>query len=286
MTIRPILIPITIALCLAAVPVAPPRTNSTIPTAIPKFTDCQKLPSPEEFATLAKTDVLAMLNASMSRYKCEVRGYACTMQKQERVKGSPGKLEIIDIAFRDDPFAVVMKWKEGAGLATATLYAKGDNNGQLKARTLLGLQDSDPNGFLARQSSRFSILDFGIYRGTLRTYTIWKRARDNGTLKVEYLGTKPVKELNDRVCHLIRRTVDPTEVDNFSMADTEVRSPATYPKEAIGQVTIMVDVETWLHLGSDIRHPDGSLIAGYYFRDLKLNPKFDREQFHPNILKK
>ncbi|MBL8864523.1 MAG: DUF1571 domain-containing protein, partial [Planctomycetia bacterium] len=286
MPFRLLLIPIAIALCLAAVPLGPPRPPRTV-TAGPALTECEKLPTAAQFAGLARTDPLAMLNASMSRYRCEVRGYTCVMHKQERVGGSLGKPEVIDVAFRDDPFAVVMKWKQGAGLANATLYAKGENNGQLLAKSFIGLvTPSDPGGALARRSSRFSITDFGIYRGTLRTYAIWKRAQDNGTLKTEYLGTKPVPELNGRICHWIRRTVDPPEVDNFSLDETEIRSPERYPKDAIGQVTIFVDVETWLHLGSDIRHPDGSLIASYYFRDVVLNPKFDREQFLPGILKK
>lgn len=286
MRLRLILIPCSIALCLAAVPLGPSRIQPVSAIPNPSLTECEKLPTPEGFAALVQTDVLAMLNASMSRYRCEVQGYKCTMLKQERVQGKLGKLEIIDVTFREDPFTVLMKWREGAGMASATLYAKGENNGKLKARTILGIQDSDPNGFLARQSSRFSILDFGIYRGTLRTFNVWKAARDRGCLNVQYLGVRPVPELNGRMCHWIRRTVDPPEVDNFSLNDTEVRSPKDHPKDAIGQVTIMIDVETWLHLGSDIRHPDGSLIATYYFRDLVLNPKLDRSELMPDQLKK
>lgn len=286
MTIRYLLVPATIAICLATVPVAPPSIALNRTNPEPELTECEKLPDANAFDQLARTDALAMLNASMSRYRCQVRGYHCILLKQERVKGTLGPVEVIDVNFRDDPFAVVMKWVQGAGLVKATLYAKGENNGKLKARTLIGIQDSDPTGFIARQTSRFSILDFGIYRGTLRTYAIWKRAHDRGHLNIEYLGKKPVPELNGRVCHWIRRTVDPVEVDNFSLEETETRSPVRYPQEAIGKVTIMIDVETWLHLGSDIRHPDGSLIASYYFRDLKLNPKQDREEFMPDVLKK
>ncbi len=286
MSPRILLPPFAIALCLAAAPLGPPRPPKVAETG-PALSACEKLPTAEEFAALARTDALAMLNASMSRYRCEVKGYTCVMHKQERVGGSLGKPEIIDIAFRDDPFAVVMKWRQGAGLANATLYAKGENNGQLLAKSFIGLvTPSDPGGTLARRSSRFSIADFGIHRGALRTYTVWKRASDRGTLRTEFLGTKPVPELNGRVCHWIRRTVDPPEVDNFSLDETELRTPEQFPKDAIGTVTILIDVETWLHLGSDIRHPDGSLIASYYFRDVALNPKFDREQFLPGVLKK
>jgi Protein of unknown function (DUF1571) len=283
---RILLLPFAIALCFAAAPLGPPRPPKAAAIG-PTLTGCEKLPTAEEFAVLARTDPLAMLNASMSRYRCEVKGYTCVMHKQERVGGSLGKPEVIDVAFRDDPFAVVMKWKQGAGLANATLYAKGENNGQLLAKSFIGLvTPSDPGGSLARRSSRVSITDFGIHRGTLRTYTVWKRAGDRGALKTEYLGAKPVPELNGRVCHWIRRTVDPPEVDNFTLDDAEIRSPDRFPKDAIAQVTIHIDVETWLHLGSDIRHPDGSLIAGYFFRDVMLNPKFDREQFLPSTLKK
>ncbi len=276
----------TVVVCLAAAPNGPPLAQTPAGVVVPTLLTRNELPAPEQFAELAKTDALGMLNASMSRYRNDVRGYTCTMLKQERVKGTLGPKEVIEVAFRDEPFAVFLKWTEGAGLASATLFAQGENKGNLKAKSFVGVTDSDPNGFMPRQSSRFSILDFGIYRGTLRTYAAWKRAQDRGTLKVEYLGTKPIPELNGRVCHVLRRTCEPTEVDNFSMTDTDVKSPDKYPKEAIRTATIMLDAETFLHVGSDIRGPNDVLLAAYYFRDLHMNPRFDREQFLPSILTK
>lgn len=276
-----------IAMCLAAYPIATPPIG---PLAVvgPTLLAGDKLPTPAEFAELAKTDPLRMLNASLSRYRVDVKGYFCTMEKRESVKGGVFTTEIVDIAFRDDPFAVVMKWRGARGLTDplATLYAKGENNGNVKVRLRWSTTDTDPTGFIAQQTSRFSIQDFGIYRGTLRTYTVWKRAADRGGLKYQYIETKPIPELNGRVCHVVRRTCDPPEVDNFTIGDTEIRSPEKFPKEAIGQVTLMFDAETFLQVGSDIRRPDGSPLAAYYFRDLKTNPAFAADQFKPDILKK
>jgi Protein of unknown function (DUF1571) len=284
--IRAVLMLFSLFACLASVPVGP---STPKPLTQPSTSAGETAPSTiskSEFAELAKTDVLAMLKSSLHRYQAEVRGYRCLLHKQERVNGTLGKVELIQVALRDDPFAVHLRWKEGAGLATATLYSEGENRGQLKVQTFLGLQDSDPNGILARQSARYSILDFGIYRGTLRTYQTWKNAEKTGRLQVEYLGTKPIPECNNRVCHVIRRTCVPWEVDNFLISDQVRKSPELYPKDAIQFASIMIDAETFLHIGSDLRHPDGTLIAAYYFRDLELNPIFDRNQFRLSSLTK
>lgn len=276
-----------LAICLAASPMAPPPTRTAAAVA-PELLTGDQMPTAEQFAKLARTDPLKMLNASLSRYRVDVKGYFCTMEKRESVKGGAFTTEIVDIAFRDDPFAVVMKWRGKRGFVdpVATLYAKGENGGNVKVRTPLTNADTDPVGMIAQQTSRFSIQDFGIYRGTLRTYTVWKRAADRGTLKFEFVETKSIPELNGRVCHVVRRTCDPPEVDNFTLSDTIIRTADKFPKEAIGTVTLMFDAETFLQVGSDIRRPDGSPLAAYYFRDLRMNPAFDRDQFKPDILKK
>ncbi|QEL19665.1 DUF1571 domain-containing protein [Limnoglobus roseus] len=270
-----------VVVCLLAVPNGPPLAQTPATVVAPTLLTHDQMPTVEEFAHLAKTNPMAMLNASMSRYRADVRGYTCTMEKSESVKGGDFTTEIVDVSFRDDPFAVVMQWRGKRGYVDpiATLYAKGENGGNVKVRTRLTDADTDPIGIIAQQTSRFSIQDFGIYRGTLRTYTVWKRAADQGKLKYEYVETKPIPQLNDRVCHVVRRTCDPPEVDNFTLTDTEIRSAAKFPKEAIGRVTLMFDSMTFLQVGSKIDRPDGKPLAEYYFRDLKMNPTFGPDQF-------
>ena len=59
------------------------------------------------------------------------------------------------------------------------------------------------------------------------------------------------------------------------MADPERRDPAQHPLEAFTAITIYLDCETWLQTGSVLTKADGSLMAAYYFRDVKINPAFD-----------
>ena len=287
--VRLILFVFVIAICLAVAPVGRPTVQTFIatPLPVPTILTCDALPSNEQFAILARTDPIAMMQASLSRYSCEIRGYTCTMQKQERLGGKLGLEEVIRVAFRDDPFAVLMKWERGAGLATATLYARGENNGKMKVRSFIGLNtDTDPTGRMARQSSRFAITDSGIYRGTLRSHRVWSASRDRGELKVAFAGTKTVLACGNRLCHVIVRTCDNPEIDNFSLDEPDLRKVTDFPLEALGKVTLMYDAETWLQVGTEIQRPDGSLLATYYFRDIVLNPTFDPQQFHPSALSK
>jgi outer membrane lipoprotein-sorting protein len=45
------------------------------------------------------------------------------------------------------------------------------------------------------------------------------------------------------------------------------------------KLTIWIDCDTLMQVGSDLRDADGEFIAEYYFRDIELNPKFDDKQF-------
>jgi Protein of unknown function (DUF1571) len=285
MLLRRLCLLFAIAVCVIVVPLARPKALLTTTAPTPSATS-NVIPTPVEFAALATSDALATLRASLQRYKQDVRGYRCVMLKHERIGGRLGPTEQIRIAFRDDPFAVKMIWDKGAGLASSTLYVEGENDGQLLARSFVGVVPSDPEGALARKSARYSIRDFGIARGAERTLRVWQRAADNGRLKLEYLGIQPLAECGNRNCYFIRRTCEPDEVDNFAMRDPGERSATESPRDAIRHVTIMIDVETWQHIGSDLRTPDGSLLANYYFRDLEVNPTFTREEFLASALKK
>lgn len=269
-------VPVAI-LCLAAVP-AVPRVITDYASPIPEG----RAVAADEFSCLATTDAVAALEASLAWGRREVRGYTCMLHKQETLNGRLGGVEIIRHAVRHEPFAVFMAWVQG-GAAKATLYVRGENGGRMKVRTFVTL-DADPNGFLARSSSRYSIEDAGILNATLRTWRAWKALRDAGRLHVEYLGRQHVPELDNRECYVIRRRCDPLEVDNFRLSETEVRDPAKHPKEAFAAVTIYLDCESRLQIGSKLDRADGTLHAAYYFRDLKLNPAFEAGQFTPAAL--
>ena len=54
---------------------------------------------------------------------------------------------------------------------------------------------------------------------------------------------------------------------------------------SITEQTLSVDTQTWLLVGTVLRGEDGQLIGEYYFRDIRLNPKFDKDQFTREAVK-
>jgi hypothetical protein len=231
-------------------------------------------PSSDELVRLARTDPTAFLQASLAQYDRDVKGYLCTLQKQERLEGKLHRSEVIDVAFREKPFAVRLGWREGMGLAQAVLYAKGENNDKLVVRptglaaALVGLVERDPDGKEARQSGRYPLTQFGIRLGTERTLAAWEKARKDGTLHVEYLGTKSIYEAGNRVCYVLRRT--------------RYASPE---EEGVRELTAYFDQESLLQVGTVLKGPENRIMGSYFFRDVKLNPKFDPTTFTRDGLK-
>ena len=50
-------------------------------------------------------------------------------------------------------------------------------------------------------------------------------------------------------------------------------------------MTIYIDKETWLQVGTVLKGDGGKLVGEYFFRDLKLNPEFKPDQFLRAALK-
>jgi hypothetical protein len=85
-------------------------------------------------------------------------------------------------------------------------------------------------------------------------------------LKAEYLGLTAVPELGDKKCHILNRTVNPPE------------------EEGLTSVTVMFDPDTLLQVGSVLKAGD-ELIGSYFFKDIVLNPKFEKTHFSADRLK-
>src|SRR5262249_51116982 len=149
------------------------------------------------------------------------------------------------------------------------LFVQGTNDDRAAVVTKVGLiVNLDPEGRLIADGGRYSIREFSMRQGTERTLRAWKAAKETGTLKVEYLGKKPVRELDNRVCYVLKRTCSPPE------------------EEGLVAVEIAIDAETWLQTGSTLTDADGKLIGRYDFTSLKINPEFAENQFDRAMLKK
>ena len=111
--------------------------------------------------------------------------------------------------------------------------------------------------------------EFGIKIGSQRTLAAWVAAKKDGSLYIEFLGEKKIKELGDRPCGVLKRT---------RFRKTE--------EDGIGELTIYIDKETWLQTGSVLKGKNGEFMAEYLFRDVELNPKFDDDTFTRKSLQK
>jgi hypothetical protein len=233
------------------------------------------LPSQNEMERLARTDPLAFLQAALRRYSREnIQRYTLTLHKQENTGGKLNPAEVVEVAFRAKPHSVFFKWVEGARLAERVLYVEGENDDKMLARPAGAIArlvagdvvGRDVTGADARQSSRSTLDEFGLKKNLQRTIDAWKAARDAGALNVEYLGVKKLKELNDRPAWALHRT-------NKSAED------------GVKESWFYVDTDTWFQAGIVQKDENGRLVASYWFRDIRLNPDFSKDQFTPAALK-
>ena len=298
--------------------------HSTPAPDAPVFNDnpLKPLAPPDKFEKLARENPVEMLAQCLSRYQREVSGGGrFTLQKQERVKGEPKHpdappVEVIEVCVRGDvpdpetkktAIEVLMKWKSGArkpasdftGLARpieATLFSEkpAPEGYDGKVVTRPGVLQTisapmDPGSSLAKSQSRYCIRDAGLYRSMLRTYEAWKNRAAAGELKVEYLGKRTPEHIG-RECHVVRRLCPRVEIDAFEVGGTASTEPKVVAVEGFTEVTIFIDAERWLQVGTELyrTEPDGTrvLVGAYYFRDVQLNPTFPPETFTAAGLKK
>jgi hypothetical protein len=263
------------------------------------------LPDAAGMEELARQDPVAFLENCIRYYDRDVQGYSLVMQKQERLpkkepieKRKLQKKEIIEVCFREKPFSVFMNWKEGARKADRALYVEGENDNQIVVHPA-GLAGKfvksikrPVNGEEAQESGRYTLDQFGIKNGTLRTLLFMKAAKERGKLDMDYfgadgqwhpcgsdpnrsdsaglkMGKKLVADAGNRPCYALRRHYDQEENDG------------------VWELTFFVDPSNWLQVGSivegkiDQATGRSYLIGEYYFRDINLNPTFEPDQFKP-----
>jgi hypothetical protein len=263
-------------LCLIVAPDCRLYTSFAEPPPKEVKDDGAALPDEAGLVRLARTDPVGFLDACLRRYSRSVKGYECKLRKQERLEGNLQLPELMLVRFREEPFSVFLEWEKGERLARRVLFVKGENNDKLLVKpagvlAVAGIVERDPEGPDARKSGRYPLTEFGIRIGTLRTRESWAEARKEGSLKVEYLGEKRIKELDDRLCYVLKRTgYRKAEADGFT--ETEA--------------TLYFDKETWLQVGSVLKGDKGELLGEYLFRDIKLNPEFKPEDFKREGLKR
>jgi hypothetical protein len=270
--------------------------------------DKTPLPQSDEFEQLARTDPVAMLHKCLVRYEREVKeGFQCILEKEERVNGKLMPREEIALFARGDVpepatgkthIEVLMKWLSGEQKVfgfkvKGTLFVeyKGRNRDQIvswRPEAIFSKEtEIDVNGSSARGVSRYCIRDAGLYRGTLRTFEVWKQRKNEGVLKTEYLGKKAIEQVGGVECYIVKRLCETTEVDSFELGATSDMSPESIAQAGFTEVTVMIDAQRWLQIGTELRRANGELIGAYYFKNVELNPSFSKDTFlKDGLLKK
>ena len=128
--------------------------------------------------------------------------------------------------------------------------------------------ERDPEGADAKKSGRYNLKEFGLKMGLQRSLASFKDAQKEGALHVEYLGRKKVAEAGGRDCFVLKRT-------GYKRPEAD----------GITEQTLSIDTQTWLLVGTVLRGEEGQLIGAYYFRDIRLNPTFDKDQFTDKAVK-
>lgn len=219
------------------------------------------------------SDPVQFLEESIRRYDREVQGYRCILEKQERVQGKLRPVEVVQADFREKPFSVVMRWQQGAGLAAAVLYNESWKKKWMKALSFGFIWEKPVDAKEAKDSTRYTVDEFGIRKGTERTLARWKEMKEKNQLHVRYLGVKTLPQLGNRPCYVFHRHgIEKPEDDG------------------IEDVTIYLDQENWLQIGSILLgktiNGEREIIGKYFFRDLRLNPDFPPDAFVPAALRK
>ncbi|MCU0704567.1 MAG: DUF1571 domain-containing protein [Fimbriiglobus sp.] len=234
--------------------------------------------SNDRFAELVRTDPLAAFQASVAAYPRT--GFTAEFRKRERMGGKLAEEEVIRVSVQDDPYSVLMIWQQGGGAGQGTLYVKGQNAGKMKVWMFRKLiQDIDPQGFVPKQSARYTIEEFGIEQSTKRTLRAWAAAKEAGELQFEYLGRKAVPEAGGRECFVLKRTSSTDTIDPFVTGGPAVAVTDKNRKDSFRTVTVYLDCETRLQVGTEQHRHDGELTASYWFRDVNLKPNFDTDTF-------
>jgi hypothetical protein len=272
---------------LTAAPSGPARLPVQLERPIPVITAVRRVPLDDaQMERLARERPLAFVEECLLRYRDRVRGYTLTMSKQERIGGRLQKPGLIRVAFREQPFSVALHWTHDAHRAERVLYVEGENDdkmlvvpagawrlaAQVAGRLEQGVMAVDVDGDDARQSGRFTIREFGMFKSLSRLYADWKAAQDRGALHVEYLGEQAVAEAGGRPCLVLRRS-------RFLKPE----------RDGVAEQVLYVDKTDWLQVGTVARQegvagPDG-LIAAYFYRDIVLNPPFEPDPFTRQALK-
>ena len=221
----------------------------------------------QHLAQLAKTDHIALLNYCLKHYDAHYYDYTCTLIKQERLRGRLGKVQWIDVKFRDKPFSVAMAWTKNATRGDRVLYLEGRYGGNMLVRpanpllrALAGTVQRKPDGKDARENSLRTVNKFGFKRGMQSLLEFYLKGKNNGVLQEAFGECATVAGRKALV--LIRYLPDTSE----------------YPS---CKTVTFIDLEYLVPICVEGFNQAGDLICRYVYKDVKFNVDLTDAAFTP-----
>jgi hypothetical protein len=216
----------------------------------------------------AKSDHAALLELCLKHYRENYRDYTCLFKKQERMRGTLGRVQEIDVKFMDHPFSVSMHWiKNPPSQADWVLYVDGKWKDQMMVRPtglglLAGPQLRAPDGPEAMRETLKPVTAFGFERTLRALIDVYALSKKNGELRQEFGGYATVDGRDTLI--LVRYLPNKPEYPAWKTVtyiDTECLLP------------VMIEGYGW-----DDQH---LLLCRYAYRNVKFNVGLTAEDFLP-----
>jgi hypothetical protein len=203
--------------------------------------------------------------------------YTCRVTRQEKVGRNIGEREIMLMNFRLSPRSVYYEWLDPANDGRECIYVEGQNEGKLismggKGDLLLAGRRVavDPDGFLAKSKSRYSIREAGL-DNMVRRLDARLRKQEQGDLSegpVMYMGRTSRDEFAGEVDYL-RNDIPPGADKAFPSGGVR----HWYFEPSTGRLALMYATE-----------PGGGLLEYYLFDRFVPNEGLTDADFTPDLL--
>lgn len=223
-------------------------------------------PMATRIENMAKNDPVALLKFCLDNYDATIRDYRCTFLKQERIHGTTGAEQEVQVKFLDKPFSVVMQWVRNAPIGDRALYIEGKNDNMMLVHPrgalgkLLGTVKKAPDSPEAMANTLRPITQFGFKRGLQALLVVYEKAAQRGDLKSTFLGYATVA---GRRTLVLERTLPPN--DDYPAARTMTYIDA--------QLLVPISVEAW--------DWEGVQISRYTFDNVQINVGLTEADFTP-----
>lgn len=201
-----------------------------------------------------------------------VQDYEATFTKVERIDGTLGDTQQMQVRFRHNPFSIYMKFVQ-PNPGQEVLYVANQNNGKLVAlgsgwKRRMGKMNLDPNGSMAMQNQRYPITRAGIL---------------NLITKLSTVAEADMKYAESTVTHNAAVKIDGRPVTMIELGHPVPRKNFTYHK-----TRVFIDHELLIPVAYE-KYSWPTEVGGrpvleerYIYTNLKVNNGFADLDFSPD----